>query len=48
MFSLLFAHKIEGQLLGQQTTVNYEKVEINTPMDDNIFKLPTMETTIKK
>ena len=45
---LLFAHKIEGQLLGQQTTINYEKVEINIPMDDSIFKFPAMETTIKK
>jgi outer membrane lipoprotein-sorting protein len=39
--NILFAHSIEqrvgGQVIGR---VTYEKIEINEPMDDGIFKMP--------
>ena len=39
--NILFAHSIEQRVGGQAIgRVTYEKIEIDTPMDDGIFKMP--------
>ncbi len=46
---ILFAHSMEAYVNGQTMRMNYDKIEVNVPLDDSIFKLPGTETpAIKK
>jgi len=41
---LLVAHSLEAQILGDQMVrVKHEKIEINVPLEDSIFKMPTQK-----
>jgi outer membrane lipoprotein-sorting protein len=41
---ILFAHSTEVRASGQIIQANYDKIEVNVPMDDSIFKMPVKET----
>jgi hypothetical protein len=46
---ILFAHSMEAHVNGQTLRLNYDKIEVNVPMDDSLFRLPGTETPgIKK
>jgi outer membrane lipoprotein-sorting protein len=40
---ILFAHTLEMNVNGQTLRVTYDKVEVNAPMEDSIFKMPVKE-----
>jgi len=45
---ILFAHSMEAYVNGQTLRMDYDKIEVNVPMDDSLFRLPGTETPVIK
>jgi outer membrane lipoprotein-sorting protein len=46
---IMFAHSMDGKVGGQSMMqMNFEKIEINVPIDDSIFKMPAAEKPAEK